>query len=121
MKTASKKATERLLTEIPPVPEGMKELAATLWKLTCQVLKDEKRLTEASLSILKTYTELCADMQRCREEMDNAWGSDRFARYQKSYNDSAKLQLAYARELGLTAPKTSVTKEKKRHILDGLD
>lgn len=99
----------------------MKELAATLWKLTCQVLKDENRLTEASLSILKTYAELCADMQRCREEMDGAWGSDRFARYQKSYHDSAKIQLAYARELGLTAPKTSITKEKKRGLLDGLD
>lgn len=116
------KPHEILLERIPVPPDGMNPIAAKFWKKKAQDLKESGRLSSGVLETLATFCNLLSDMQRAREMMDVAWGKDVFYRYQKAYNDSAKIQLSYARELGFVPSKnTATTTNKRRHILDGLD
>jgi phage terminase small subunit len=116
------KASEPLLERIPVAPEGMNPIAAKLWKKKAQDLKEAGRLTSGILETLATFCNLVSDMQKAREMMDAAWGKDIFYRYQKAYNDSAKIQLSYARELGFVPSKAATATPKgKGGILAGLD
>lgn len=93
---------ETLLERIPSPPKGMNPVAATFWTKKCRDLKDSGRLTSIILESLAAYCNVLSDMQKAREMMDGAWGTDLFLRYQKAYNEANKLQIVIARELGFT-------------------
>jgi phage terminase small subunit len=112
------------LERIPAAPEGMNQVASKIWKKKCQDLKESGRLTSRILETLQTFCNLLSDMQRAREMMDRAWGQDVFYRYQKSYHESAKIQLSYARELGFVSSKEApvqITKKERPEFLQGLE
>jgi phage terminase small subunit len=112
---------ETLLERVPPSPEGMNEFASKVWKKKCQDLKEAGRLTSGILETLFTFCNVLSDMQKARQMMDNSWGEEVFYKYQKAFNDAAKIQLAYARELGFVPTKNVVLKTKKTRITDGLE
>lgn len=99
---------------VPPPPSWMKPVAAEYWKKKGADLKALGRLNSSLLETLATYCNLLADMQRTREAMDNAWGSELFFKYQKAFNDASKLQLSFARELGFTPQSAKTLPEPKK-------
>lgn len=115
------KAIELPLERIPVAPEGMNPIAAKFWKKKCQDLKDSGRLTSGILETLATFCNVISDMQKAREMMDNAWGQEVFYKYQKAFNEAAKIQLSYARELGFVPSKDAPVGINKKSFRQQLE
>lgn len=117
----AKAGQNTLLKRTPKPPEGMKGIALEWWEKKCADLIKEGYLSSLILESLEAYCNVLADMARCREEMNKAWGTDRFFRYQKAYNEANKLQISMAREFGFTstsANKVEVTKPRKKPVFN---
>jgi phage terminase small subunit len=65
-------------------------------------LKSMGRLNSSSLENLAAYCNYLSDMDKAREMMDGAWGTDVFLKYQKAYIEANKQQLQLAKEFGFT-------------------
>ena len=106
---------------VPPPPAGMNDVAADFWKKKAKDLKELGRLNTSMLETLATYVNLLSDMQKTREMMDGAWGTEMYFRYQRSYNEASKMQLYFARELGFTPLSMKNLPAVKKGKIDPLD
>ena len=116
-----KTGANTLLKRAPKPPEGMKGVALEWWYKKCSDLIKEGYLSSLILESLEAYYNVLADMARSRDEMNKAWGTDKFFRYQKAYNEANKLQITMAREFGFTSTSAAKVERKKTNTKKGFN
>jgi phage terminase small subunit len=112
---------ETVIERIPPAPKGMNAVAAEYWKRKCKDLKASGRLNTTLLESLACYCNLLSDMEKARTLMDGAWGQELFFKYQKAYNDAAKMQIQYAKEFYFTPASSKRTGPETKKKKKGFD